>query len=61
MPKMPGSRPDGMKCDPRLPVEALAFRIPCKVMCAPMRRHYFPGVPWFYSTIEIRGAATKEN
>jgi hypothetical protein len=131
MPKMPSSRPDGYKCDLRLPIEALAFRrripelmlpeglgrinvtawlyvddhgvrqvqvnpnitlaqirsefgraptreaetgihsegiageffrtnprfrvmdsfserIPCKMMCAPMLRHYFPGVPWFY-------------
>ena len=26
MPKVPTSRPDGYKCDPRLPIEALAFR-----------------------------------
>jgi hypothetical protein len=131
MPKMPSSRPEGWKCDPRLTIEALAFRrsvpgllspeglgrinvtawlylddravkqvqvnpnitiaeiraefgraptrdaetgihsegiagqffknnprfrvleifterIPCKIMCAPMLRNYFPGVPWFY-------------
>lgn len=131
MPKVPSSRPDGYKCDPRLPIEALIFRrsvpelmsleglgrinvtawlylddhgvrqvkvnpnitlaqiraefgraptrdaeigihsegiageffrqnpgfrvleifserIPCKIMCAPMLRHNFPGVPWFY-------------
>jgi hypothetical protein len=23
-------------------------RIPCPMMCAPMLRHYFPGVPWYY-------------
>ncbi|HZT30922.1 MAG TPA: hypothetical protein VFA33_13615 [Bryobacteraceae bacterium] len=23
-------------------------RIPCPKMCAPLLRHYFPGVPWFY-------------
>jgi len=23
-------------------------RIPCAMMCAPMLRHYFPGVPWYY-------------
>ncbi len=132
MPKVPSSRPDGLKCDPRLPFEALSYRrtstpplvspealgrvnvtawlyvdqsgfkrvavnpnitlaqikeefgraptrdaetgihsegiagqfflenprfrvleifserIPCRKMCAPMLRHYFPGVPWFY-------------
>jgi hypothetical protein len=131
MPKMPSSRPEGWKCDPRLTIEALAFRrsvpgllspeglgrinvtawlylddrgvkqvqvnpnitltqiraefgraptrdaetgihsegiagqffkdnprfrvleifserVPCKIMCAPMLRNYFPGVPWFY-------------
>lgn len=25
-PGIPGSRPDGWKCDPLLPIEALAFR-----------------------------------
>ena len=131
MPRTPSSRPDGLICDPRLPVEALAFRraapellsldglgrinvtawlylddrgvsqvkvnpnitiaqiraefgraatpdaetgihsegiagqffkenpryrvlqifserVPCRMMCAPMLRHYFAGVPWFY-------------
>ena len=131
MPKTPSSRPDGYKCDLRLPIEALAYRktvpglmsldglarinvtawlylddqgvrqvkvnpnitlaqirsefgraptrdaetgihsegiagqffmdnrrfrvleifserIPCQIMCAPMLRNYFPGVPWFY-------------
>lgn len=23
-------------------------RIPCAMMCAPLLRHYFPGVPWYY-------------
>ncbi len=23
-------------------------RMPCSVMCAPMLRTYFPGVPWYY-------------
>jgi hypothetical protein len=23
-------------------------RIPCSKMCAPLLKHYFPGVPWFY-------------
>jgi hypothetical protein len=23
-------------------------RIPCPIMCAPMLKHYFPGVPWYY-------------
>ena len=131
MPRMPSSLPDGWRCDPRLPIEALAFRssvpsllsleglgkinitawlyldeggvkqvkvnpnitlaqiqaefgraptrdaetgihsegiagqffkdnprfrvleifserIPCKRMCGPTLRHYFPGVPWSY-------------
>jgi hypothetical protein len=23
-------------------------RVPCRRMCAPMLRHYYPGVPWYY-------------
>jgi hypothetical protein len=23
-------------------------RVPCAMMCAPLLRHYFPGVPWYY-------------
>lgn len=34
---------------PRLRVlQIFSERIPCPRMCAPMLRHYFPGVPWFY-------------
>jgi hypothetical protein len=29
-------------------LEIFSERIPCKMMCAPLLRHYFPGVPWFY-------------
>jgi hypothetical protein len=29
-------------------LEIFSERIPCKKMCGPMLRHYFPGVPWFY-------------
>jgi hypothetical protein len=34
---------------PRLHViQIFSERIPCTTMCAPMLRHYFPGVPWYY-------------
>ena len=34
---------------PRLRVvQVFSERIPCPYMCAPMLRHYFPGVPWYY-------------
>lgn len=23
-------------------------RIPCREMCGPMLRHYYPGIPWYY-------------
>ena len=29
-------------------LEIFSERIPCKIMCAPMLRHDFRGVPWFY-------------
>jgi len=29
-------------------LQIFSERIPCAKMCAPMLRHYFPGVPWFY-------------
>jgi hypothetical protein len=29
-------------------LQIFSERIPCKMMCAPMLIHYFPGVPWFY-------------
>jgi hypothetical protein len=29
-------------------LQIFAERIPCSQMCAPMLRHYFPGVPWYY-------------
>jgi len=29
-------------------LEIFSERIPCAKMCAPMLRHYFSGVPWFY-------------
>jgi hypothetical protein len=35
--------------NPRFQVlEIFSERIPCRHMCAPMLRHSFPGVPWFY-------------
>ena len=34
---------------PHLPVlQIFSERIPCPKMCAPLLRHYFPGVPWYY-------------
>jgi hypothetical protein len=29
-------------------LQIFSERIPCPKMCAPMLRHYFPGVPWYY-------------
>jgi len=37
------------RTNPRFRVlEIFSERIPCKTMCAPLLRHYFPRVPWFY-------------
>ena len=37
------------KENPRFRVlEIFSERIPCRIMCAPMLRHYFSEVPWFY-------------
>lgn len=34
---------------PRLRVlQIFTERMPCATMCAPMLRHYFPGVPYYY-------------
>jgi len=29
-------------------LQIFSERLPCPMMCAPMLRHYFPGVPWYY-------------
>ena len=29
-------------------LQIFSERIPCPKMCAPMLRHNFPGVPWYY-------------
>lgn len=29
-------------------LQIFSERIPCPMMCGPMLRHYFPGVPWYY-------------
>ena len=29
-------------------LQVFSERIPCHMMCGPMLRHYFPGVPWYY-------------
>lgn len=35
--------------NPRFRVlQVFSERIPCRMMCAPMLKNYFPGVPWFY-------------
>ena len=29
-------------------LQIFSERIPCPMMCAPMLRQYFPGIPWYY-------------
>lgn len=29
-------------------VQIFSERVPCRQMCAPLLRHYYPGVPWYY-------------
>jgi len=29
-------------------LQIFSERIPCAMMCGPLLRHYFPGVPWYY-------------
>ncbi|HLJ87242.1 MAG TPA: hypothetical protein VKZ53_10490 [Candidatus Angelobacter sp.] len=29
-------------------LQIFSERIPCSKMCAPMLKHYFPGIPWYY-------------
>jgi hypothetical protein len=29
-------------------LQIFSERVPCPMMCAPMLRRYFPGVPWYY-------------
>jgi hypothetical protein len=29
-------------------IQIFSERLPCFGMCAPMLRHYYPGVPWYY-------------
>ena len=37
------------RVNPRFRVlKIFSERIPCAKMCAPLLRHYFPGIPWFY-------------
>lgn len=45
-------------------LQIFSERVPCSKMCAPMLRHYFPGVPWFYyydrnSWLSPRGGVVK--
>jgi hypothetical protein len=44
-----GKAAEWFRTHPELRVlQILSERIPCFRMCAPMLRHYFPGVPWHY-------------
>lgn len=29
-------------------LQIFSERVPCAKMCAPLLRHYYPGVPWYY-------------
>jgi hypothetical protein len=29
-------------------LQIFSERVPCRQMCAPLLRHYYPGVPWYY-------------
>jgi hypothetical protein len=29
-------------------LQIFSERIPCRQMCAPLLRHYYPGIPWYY-------------
>ncbi len=29
-------------------LQVFSERIPCSAMCAPMLKHYYPGIPWYY-------------
>ena len=44
-----GRAADWFRTRPQLRVlQIFTERVPCPGMCAPMLRHYFPGVPWYY-------------
>lgn len=44
-----GRAAEWFRMRPQLRVlQIFSERIPCALMCAPMLRHYYPGVPWYY-------------
>lgn len=44
-----GKAAEWFRIKPRFKVlQVFSERIPCPTMCAPMLRHYFRGVPWYY-------------
>lgn len=44
-----GKAAEWFRVRPRVQVLAIfTERIPCPMMCAPLLRHYYPGVPWYY-------------
>lgn len=44
-----GKAAEWFRTRPRLRVlQIFTERIPCPMMCAPLLRHYYPGVPWYY-------------
>lgn len=44
-----GKAAEWFRTQPNLRVlQIFSERIPCPMMCGPMLRQYFPGVPWYY-------------
>ncbi len=44
-----GKAAEWFRTRPELRVlQIFSERVPCANMCAPLLRHYFPGVPWYY-------------
>ena len=44
-----GRAAEWFRVRPQLRVlQIFSERIPCPMMCAPLLRNYFPGVPWYY-------------
>ena len=44
-----GRAAEWFRVRPQLQVlQIFTERVPCPQMCAPLLRHYFPGVPWYY-------------
>lgn len=44
-----GKAAEWFRVRPELTVlQIFSERVPCRKMCGPLLKHYFPGVPWFY-------------